>query len=52
MAMRKYQSVEKTEVLPPKEQQKIASNLHKLGKTSAKDLDEEDRRKAFDTNRV
>lgn len=52
MALRKYQSVEKTEVLPPREQQAIQQNLHKMGKTSARDLDEEERRKAFDAQRV
>jgi hypothetical protein len=48
MAMRKYQSVEKTEVLPPKEQQAISSGLHAIGKTSARDLSEEERRRALD----
>lgn len=46
--MRKYQSVEKAEVLPPREQQQISANLHSIGKTSAKDLSEEERRKALD----
>jgi hypothetical protein len=52
MAFRKYQSVEKTEVLPPKEQQKISSGLHAIGKTSAKNLDEEERRRVLDSQRV
>jgi hypothetical protein len=52
MGFRKFQSVEKTEVLPPSEQQKISENLHKIGKTSAKDLSEEERRKALDAHRV
>lgn len=51
MAMRKYQSVEKTEVLPPQEQQKISSDLHAIGKTSAKELTEEERQKLL-TNKV
>lgn len=45
MGMRKYQSVERAEVLPPKEQQKISENLHSVGKTSAKNLSEEERKK-------
>lgn len=52
VSLRKYQSVEKTEVLPPQEQQKISSGLHAIGKTSAANLDEEERRKALDSNRV
>jgi glutathione synthase/RimK-type ligase-like ATP-grasp enzyme len=52
MAFRKYQSVEKAEVLPPKEQHKISSNLHKLGKTSAQDLSDEEREAALDAKRV
>lgn len=52
MGLRKYQSVEKTEVLPPSEQQKISQNLHSLGKTSAKNLSEEERRKALDGKSV
>lgn len=52
MAMRKYQSVEKTQVLPPAEQERISTNVHKLGKTSASELTDEERRKALDTKRV
>ncbi len=52
MSLRKYQSVEKTEVLSPSEQAKVSANLHKLGKTSAVDLTDEERRKALDTTRV
>ncbi len=44
MAMRKYQTVEKADVLPPKEQQAISNSLHKLGKSSARDLSEEERK--------
>jgi hypothetical protein len=46
MGFRKYQSVEKVEVLPPKEQQKIALNLKKIGKT-ASELTSEERKKTF-----
>lgn len=45
MALTKYQSVEKTEVLPPVEQKQISDNLHSIGKTSAKNLSEEERKK-------
>lgn len=44
MALRKYQSVEKAEVLTPTDQTKISENLHKLGKTSAVDLTDEERK--------
>lgn len=50
--MRKYQSVEQTTVLSPSEQEKIASGLRAIGKTSAKDLTEEERKLALDTSRV
>jgi hypothetical protein len=55
MAMRKYQSVEKTQVLSPEEQTKVSENLHKLGKTSARGLTDEERaafKTALDTQRV
>jgi hypothetical protein len=48
MALRKFQSVEKTEVLAPQEQKAISSGLHAIGKTSARNLSEEERRKMFD----
>ena len=48
MAMRKYQSVEKTEVLAPSAQKAISTGLHSIGKTSARDLSEEERRKVLD----
>jgi CheY binding len=50
--MRKYQSVEKAEVLPEKDQDKISENLHTLGKTSARELSDEERKFVLDTNRV
>lgn len=55
MGMRKYQSAEKAQVLSPQEQTKVSENLHKLGKTSARDLSDEERaalKTALDTNRV
>lgn len=53
MAFRKFQSVEKSEILPQGQQEKISSELHKLGKTSVRDLTDEERRKALDaTKRV
>lgn len=48
MGFRKYQSVEKVEVLPPKDQHRIASSLKKIGKP-ASELTSEERRKAFDS---
>lgn len=50
MAMRKFQSVEKTVVLSPEEQAQISANLHTIGKTSAQNLSEEER-KALDAQR-
>lgn len=52
MALTKYQHVEKAEVLPPKEQAQISRNLHAIGKTSAKNLSEEERKHALDAKRV
>lgn len=57
MSFRKYQSVEKVKVLSPEENAKVALELHKLGKTSARQLTDEERvialkREALDTNRV
>ena len=41
--MRKYTGVEKTEILTPKEHEVIGNALNKLGKTSMKDLSEEEK---------
>jgi hypothetical protein len=49
--MLKYTTSEKAEVLPPKEQQAISDGLHSIGKTSAVNLTEEER-KALDAKRV
>jgi surface antigen len=51
MGLRKYQSVEKAQVLPPSEQKAISNGLHSLGKTSAAKLSEDERRKVLDTNK-
>jgi hypothetical protein len=51
MGLRKYQSVERAQVLPPSEQKAISNNLHSIGKTSAVKLTEDERRKALDTNK-
>jgi hypothetical protein len=48
MALRKYADVETAEVLPPEDQERIERGLHRLGKTTAKDLSEDERRKVFD----
>jgi hypothetical protein len=50
MGLRKYQSVEKAQVLPPSEQKAISSN-HRIGKTSAAKLSEEERRKVLDSDK-
>jgi hypothetical protein len=49
MAFKKYQSVEKTDVLSETEHKQVESNLHKLGKTSGAGLSDADRKKAFDS---
>jgi hypothetical protein len=43
MTMRKYQSVEKTEVVSPEGHDKIAADLKKVGKTSAAELTDAER---------
>ena len=45
MSFTKTQSVEHAEVLPDEEQARIAKGLRKLGKTSAKDLTEDERKR-------
>lgn len=45
MAFRKYQKVEKSSVLSKDEHEAVEDTLHKLGKTSAADLDEPERKK-------
>jgi hypothetical protein len=41
--LRKYQSVEQTEIVSPKGHQAIESELRKVGKTSVSQLDEDQR---------
>lgn len=48
MAMTKYQSVEKAEVLTPDEHRRIETGLRHLGKTSAQDLSEDQRKQVLD----
>lgn len=43
MGFTKTQSVEKAEVLTPDEHRRIEENLHRMGKTSAKDLSDSER---------
>lgn len=45
MAIRKYQSVEKSEVVSKEGHEKIASALRKEGKKAVHELDEEQRKK-------
>lgn len=47
--MRKYQSVERVEILPPKKQEEIAAGLKSLGKTSAVQLTDAERRNILDS---
>jgi len=41
--MRKYTGVEKTEVLSPEDHEKISSTLQRVGKTSVKEMTEEEK---------
>lgn len=43
MSLRKYQSVEETEVLPPEEHEQISAELSKTGKHSITELSDEER---------
>ncbi len=43
--MIKYQSVEKTEVLTENEQKEVRDKLESMGKTSARSLTDEERKK-------
>lgn len=45
MAMTKYQSVEHAEILSDEEQARINQGLRRLGKTSARDLTEDERKR-------
>lgn len=54
MGFKKYQKVEQSDVLSPQEHDQIQENLKKVGKTSARDLDEQERQQvlgALDENR-
>lgn len=47
MGFRKHTQAEKIEVLSPEEHKQVQEELHFLGKTSARDLSEEDRQEIF-----
>lgn len=42
MGFRKYQSVERADVLTKEEHKKVEAELHKFGKTSMTELDEDE----------
>jgi len=48
MAFRKYQKVEKSQVVSPEGHDVIGGQLARFGKTSAKDLSEEERQQVTD----
>ncbi len=50
MGMTKDQSVEHAEILPEEEQQRINQGLRHLGKASAKDLTEDERRRLLSSS--
>jgi len=43
VALRKYQRAEKEEVLSPEQHKQVEEQLHLLGKTSASELDQQER---------
>jgi hypothetical protein len=51
MSLRKYQKAEDARVLEEQESQKIAAELHRMGKTSAAELSDTERKSALDTHR-
>lgn len=48
MGFKKYQKVEKSDVLSPQEHDQLQENLKKVGKTSARDLNDDERRQVLD----
>jgi hypothetical protein len=48
MAFRKYQKVERTDVVSPEGHDAIANSLHRIGKTSAASLNEDERKQVTD----
>ncbi len=50
MGMTKYQSVEHAEVLSEEEQARINQGLRRLGKKSAQDLSEAERKRLLDSS--
>ena len=51
MSLRKFQSVEDAKVVEERESQKITAELHRLGKTSATELTDSERKSVLDKNR-
>lgn len=49
MAMRKYQSVEKTEILDEEDHSKLSKSLKKFGKKRVSELPEDERKEILDT---
>lgn len=48
MSFRKYQAVEKVEVVPEDESERIREGVNRLGKTSAVELSESEKRELLD----
>ena len=51
MAFTKYQKVERADLATPEAHAQIEENLHRIGKTSARGLTEEERRQALDIDK-
>lgn len=51
VSLRKFQKVEDAKVIEERESQKITAELHRLGKTSASELTENERTEVLDKNR-
>lgn len=49
MAFRKYQKVEDSRLVEEREAQRIAAELHRRGKTSARELTDAERKSALDS---
>lgn len=48
MTMQKFTQAEQAEVLTPEEHKNVEEGLHSLGKTSARDLSDEERKSIFE----
>lgn len=49
MGITKYTATEKAEVLSPEKHRTVEAELHRIGKTSARDLTDEERQKFTDS---